>query len=126
MRDGRAQAGTAPDRGRVAQGAPRRGTCRGAGQRRQRGQRWRRRAEHLGAVADARAPRPLELLVVARDLQLALGIGYWSGGPPRAMQETILEAERLGFESVWTAEAYGSDALLPLAWWGAATSSIRL
>src|SRR6202042_1649979 len=36
------------------------------------------------------------------------------------------EAERLGFESVWTAEAYGSDALLPLAWWGAATSTIKL
>src|SRR5208282_1145248 len=30
------------------------------------------------------------------------------------------------FASVWTAEAYGSDALLPLAWWGAATSTIKL
>src|SRR6202522_1678520 len=63
---------------------------------------------------------------MARDLKLALGIGYWSGGPPQGMQETILEAERLGFEAVWTAEAYGSDALLPLAWWGAATSTIKL
>jgi F420-dependent oxidoreductase-like protein len=63
---------------------------------------------------------------VARELKLALGIGYWSGGPPQGMQETIIEAERLGFESVWTAEAYGSDALLPLAWWGAATGTIKL
>ena len=63
---------------------------------------------------------------MSRDLKLALGIGYWSGGPPQGMQETIIEAERLGFESVWTAEAYGSDALLPLAWWGAATSTIKL
>jgi F420-dependent oxidoreductase-like protein len=30
------------------------------------------------------------------------------------------------FDSVWTAEAYGSDALLPLAWWGAATEQIKL
>jgi F420-dependent oxidoreductase-like protein len=38
----------------------------------------------------------------------------------------VQEAERLGFDSVWTAEAYGSDALIPLAWWGAATERIRL
>jgi F420-dependent oxidoreductase-like protein len=38
----------------------------------------------------------------------------------------VLEAERLGFDSVWTAEAYGSDALMPLAWWGAATERIKL
>jgi F420-dependent oxidoreductase-like protein len=63
---------------------------------------------------------------MARDLKLALGVGYWAGGPPQGMQETVLEAERLGFTSVWTAEAYGSDALLPLAWWGAATSTIKL
>jgi F420-dependent oxidoreductase-like protein len=40
--------------------------------------------------------------------------------------EEIAEAERLGFDSVWTAEAYGSDALTPLAWWGASTSTVRL
>jgi F420-dependent oxidoreductase-like protein len=38
----------------------------------------------------------------------------------------ILEAERLGFDSVWTAEAYGSDAVTPLAWIGAQTTKIRL
>src|SRR2546421_7935252 len=42
------------------------------------------------------------------------------------MADTILEAERLGFDSVWTAEAYGSDCLTPLAWWGARTDRIRL
>ncbi|HEY6098428.1 MAG TPA: LLM class F420-dependent oxidoreductase, partial [Anaeromyxobacter sp.] len=36
------------------------------------------------------------------------------------------EAERLGYRSVWTAEAYGSDALTPLAWWGAATRRVKL
>jgi F420-dependent oxidoreductase-like protein len=38
----------------------------------------------------------------------------------------VQEAERLGFDSVWTAEAYGSDALLPLAWWGRGTERIKL
>jgi F420-dependent oxidoreductase-like protein len=66
------------------------------------------------------------MLPVARDLKLGLQVGYWGGGPPPGMPETIVEAEKLGFDSVWTAEAYGSDCLTPLAWWGAATSSIRL
>jgi F420-dependent oxidoreductase-like protein len=35
-------------------------------------------------------------------------------------------ADDLGFDSVWTAEAYGSDALTPLAWWGSTTSRVRL
>jgi F420-dependent oxidoreductase-like protein len=55
-----------------------------------------------------------------------LNTGYWAGGPPPGAAESILEAERLGFDSVWTAEAYGSDALMPLAWWGAATERIKL
>src|SRR5690348_12379426 len=42
------------------------------------------------------------------------------------MQETIQDAERLGFDSIWTAEAYGSDCLTPLAWWGARTERLKL
>jgi F420-dependent oxidoreductase-like protein len=60
------------------------------------------------------------------DLKLGLMLGYWAGGPPPDARETVLEAERLGFDSVWTAEAYGSDALTPLAWWGSGTERIRL
>jgi F420-dependent oxidoreductase-like protein len=63
---------------------------------------------------------------MARDLKLGLSMGYWAGGPPPGMAETVLEAERLGYDSVWTAEAYGSDALIPLAWYGAATERIKL
>src|ERR1700760_1405022 len=63
---------------------------------------------------------------MARDLRLGLRLGYWAGGPPPAAAEAVLEADRLGFHSVWTAEAYGSDALMPLAWWGAATEQIKL
>jgi F420-dependent oxidoreductase-like protein len=63
---------------------------------------------------------------MARALKLGLNMGYWGGGPPAGALESIQEAERLGFESVWTAEAYGSDALVPLAWWGASTERIKL
>ena len=59
-------------------------------------------------------------------MRLGLGMGYWSSGPPEGAAEQIAAAERLGFDCVWTAEAYGSDALTPLAWWGAATSNIGL
>jgi len=63
---------------------------------------------------------------MAQALKLGLNTGYWAGGPPPGIVETIAEAERLGFDSMWTAEAYGSDCLTPLAWWGAATERIRL
>ncbi|MEO6858508.1 MAG: LLM class F420-dependent oxidoreductase [Solirubrobacteraceae bacterium] len=59
-------------------------------------------------------------------MKLGLGMGYWAGGPPLGAAESVLEADRLGFDSVWAAEAYGSDALTPLAWWGAATERIKL
>jgi F420-dependent oxidoreductase-like protein len=63
---------------------------------------------------------------MARDLKLGLNVGYWAGGPPPGAAETVREADRLGFDSMWTAEAYGSDALVPLTWWGAATEKIKL
>ncbi len=56
---------------------------------------------------------------MASELKLGLNTGYWAGGPPPGVTEAIAEAERLGFDSIWTAEAYGSDCLTPLAWWGA-------
>jgi len=46
---------------------------------------------------------------MARELRLGLNVGYWAGGP-RPAAEAVAEAERLGFDSLWTAEAYGSDA----------------
>jgi F420-dependent oxidoreductase-like protein len=63
---------------------------------------------------------------MARDLMLGLNFGYWAGGPPPDAIEGLQEAERLGFDSCWTAEAYGSDCLTPLAWWGSHTERIRL
>jgi F420-dependent oxidoreductase-like protein len=63
---------------------------------------------------------------MAGELRLGLNVGYWAGGPPAGAAEMVLEAERLGFDSMWTAEAYGSDALVPLTWWGAATERLKL
>src|ERR1044072_3375667 len=52
-------------------------------------------------------------------------LGYWTKGPDDAT-ETVLAAEDCGFDSVWTAEAYGSDAFTPLTWYAARTSRIKL
>jgi F420-dependent oxidoreductase-like protein len=60
-------------------------------------------------------------------MRIGINIGYWSPpGPPPQAAEIVAEADRLGLDSAWTAEAYGSDVLTPLAWWGASTSQIRL
>jgi len=59
-------------------------------------------------------------------LKLGLQLGYWSAQPPPDFVALAQEAERLGFDSVWTAEAWGSDAFMPLAWIGANTSRIKL
>ena len=61
-----------------------------------------------------------------KDMKLGLQLGYWGSGPPPNAPEQVAEAERLGFDSVWTAEAYGSDALTPLAWLGSQTTKLRL
>src|SRR3954454_15090693 len=66
---------------------------------------------------------------MARELKLGLNTGYWPSrppGPPPGIEATVAAAERLGFDSMWTAEAYGSGVLTPLAWGGAETERIRL
>jgi F420-dependent oxidoreductase-like protein len=60
-------------------------------------------------------------------LKLGLNTGFWASGPPSpAALEAVKEAERLGFDSIWTSEAYGCDVLTPLAWWGSQTEKVRL
>ena len=63
---------------------------------------------------------------MSKHLKLGFMIGYWGSQPPANVPELLAEAERLGFDSAWSAEAYGSDALTPLAWWGSQTSRIHL
>jgi F420-dependent oxidoreductase-like protein len=58
-------------------------------------------------------------------MKLGLGIGY-SGARLQVPIERIKLAEQLGYDSVWTAEAYGSDAITVLAWIAAFTDRIRL
>ncbi|MFT5482692.1 MAG: F420-dependent oxidoreductase-like protein [Halieaceae bacterium] len=61
------------------------------------------------------------------DLALGLQLGYWGASPPgNSHVETAQEAERLGFDSVWTAESWGNDCFTPLTWIGAHTEKIRL
>ncbi len=58
-------------------------------------------------------------------MKLAYNIGY-SGAQMHLPLDLILELERLGYDSVWTAEAYGSDAVTPLAYIAARTERIKL
>ncbi len=59
-------------------------------------------------------------------MKLGLGLDLWAGKGLRVPVEQVQLAERLGYDSVWTAEAYGSDAISPLAYLAACTSRIRL
>ena len=60
-------------------------------------------------------------------MKLGVHVGYWGLGLTADDQLRIVqEAEQLGYESVWTAEAYGSDAATVLAWLAAATRRIKL
>ncbi|MGA1394169.1 MAG: LLM class flavin-dependent oxidoreductase, partial [Phycisphaerales bacterium] len=60
-------------------------------------------------------------------MKLGTHIGYWGLGLTSEDQlEIVQEAERLGYDSVWTAEAYGSDAATILGWLAAQTETIRL
>src|ERR1700754_4033793 len=60
-------------------------------------------------------------------MKLGVAIGYWGLGLTSEDQLAIVqEAERLSYDSVWTAEAYGSDAATILGWLAGQTSRIRL
>jgi F420-dependent oxidoreductase-like protein len=60
-------------------------------------------------------------------MKLGIHVGYWGLGMGAQEQlQVVQEAERLGYDSVWAAEAYGSDAATVLAWLAAGTSRIRL
>jgi F420-dependent oxidoreductase-like protein len=62
-----------------------------------------------------------------RSVKLGVSVGYWGFGLTAADQLDIARtAEDLGYDSVWTAEAYGSDAATVLAWLAAGTTRIKL
>jgi F420-dependent oxidoreductase-like protein len=59
-------------------------------------------------------------------LKIGLQLGYWQAQPPTDLIGVAQAAESAGYDSIWTAEAWGSDAFTPLSWIGAHTSKIRL
>src|ERR1700757_1432285 len=58
-------------------------------------------------------------------MKLGLQLGYWGAQPPTNHAELVAAAEDAGFDAVFTAESWGSDAFTPLAWWGGGTRPIR-
>ena len=59
-------------------------------------------------------------------MKLGLQLGYWGTHPPENTAELVSAAEESGFDALFTAEAWGSDAYTPLAWWGSSTRRLRL
>jgi F420-dependent oxidoreductase-like protein len=59
-------------------------------------------------------------------MKLGLQLGYWGANPPGDAEALVPAAEEAGFDAVFAAESWGSDAFTPLAWWGSRTSSVRL
>ena len=58
-------------------------------------------------------------------MKLGLQLGYWGAQPPTGVEELVAAAEDSGFDAMFTAEAWGSDAFTPLAWWGRDTTRIK-
>jgi len=73
-----------------------------------------------------RPPRYLE--AVTDNLRLGLQLGYWTANPrpARELVELAIQAESVGFDSVWTGESWSSDAFSPLAVVAGATSRVKL
>lgn len=59
-------------------------------------------------------------------MKLGLQLGYWGALPPTDTLELVTAAEDEGFNAVFAAESWGSDAFTPLAWWGSRTQHVRL
>jgi F420-dependent oxidoreductase-like protein len=59
-------------------------------------------------------------------MKLGLQLGYWGAQPPDNPADLVAAADEAGFDALFTAEAWGSDAYTPLAWWGSSTRRLRL
>lgn len=59
-------------------------------------------------------------------MKFGFTFGYWGAQPPSDLAKSAREAESMGFDSLWTAEAWGSDAVSTLAWIGANTEKVKL
>jgi len=61
-----------------------------------------------------------------KEMKLGVQLGYFGAQPTENIVAIAQEAETLGYETIWTAEAWGSDVFTPLSWIGAHTSKIKL
>ena len=59
-------------------------------------------------------------------MKLGLQLGYWQASMPTHHEALVQAADESGFDAIFTAEAWGSDAFTPLAWWGRETRNVRL
>jgi F420-dependent oxidoreductase-like protein len=59
-------------------------------------------------------------------LRLGLNLGYFGAAAPSDTIPVVRHAEALGYHSAWTAEAYGSDAVVPLTWVAACTTTLHV
>src|SRR6476469_2781032 len=65
--------------------------------------------------------------LASHGMRLGFYMGYAQPGTsPLELLELAREAERLGYDSAWAAEAWGVDAITPLAWLGAQTTTLKL
>src|SRR5699024_6092084 len=84
-------------------------------------------SETAASPATHRVAMFLQLQGFLQDMKLGVHVGYWGLGLTAADQVAIVqEAERLGYDSVWAAEAYGSDAATVLGWLAGQTSTIKI
>jgi F420-dependent oxidoreductase-like protein len=84
-------------------------------------------AHNVSSGCDRKGPQTSDLrrITIVLLVKFSLSIGYF-GTAIADDFALITEAENLGYDSVWTAEAYGSDAVTPLAWIAARTESIKI
>lgn len=59
-------------------------------------------------------------------IKLGMALGYWGAQPPQNLVELVQEAEQCGYDTVWSAESWGSDAFSPLVYLAAHTERIKL
>jgi F420-dependent oxidoreductase-like protein len=59
-------------------------------------------------------------------MRLGLNMGYFGAAAPKDFLPLVQHAESLGFHSAWTAEAYGSDSIVPLTWVAAHTTTLKV
>jgi F420-dependent oxidoreductase-like protein len=59
-------------------------------------------------------------------MRLGLNMGYFGAAAPKDFLPLVQRAESLGYHSVWTAEAYGSDSIVPLTWVAAHTTTLNV